>query len=173
MELVDIVDREGVLTGKTIDKSDAHKKGILHKVSVAAIINSDGKLLVQRRSLNKSTEPGKWDLSAAGHVDSKETSIEAILRETYEEIGIRINQLELKHIDTYICTKKLSKNCIINHYSELYIVNKDINLNDINIQESEIDSIKYISKEEFIDMLDKHYFVEAAYYCMKLLDYML
>ena len=173
MELVDIVDRNGFYTGQSIDKSKAHREGILHKVSVVAIIDKEGKVLLQKRAKNKKTEPGKWDLSAAGHVDSGESSEEAAIRETYEEVGIIINKDELKKVDKYVCKFKIGNDLIINHYSELFVVIKEkIILEQIKKQETEVDEARLVDANEFIKMLDNDEVVKGAHYCKKILNYM-
>jgi 8-oxo-dGTP pyrophosphatase MutT (NUDIX family) len=48
-----------------------------------------GELLLQKRSAWKDREPGKWDSSAAGHLEPAETYADAAGRETAEELGIR------------------------------------------------------------------------------------
>ncbi|MFM2381971.1 MAG: hypothetical protein RLZZ76_738 [Candidatus Parcubacteria bacterium] len=39
--------------------------------------------------MNHSNMPGRWDNSAAGHVDAGEDYSRAVLREAEEEIGVR------------------------------------------------------------------------------------
>lgn len=53
------------------------------EVSKVAIVNQ-GKVLVGRR-----TDNDKWDLPG-GHLDAEETAAEALIREVYEETGLRI-----------------------------------------------------------------------------------
>jgi 16S rRNA (adenine1518-N6/adenine1519-N6)-dimethyltransferase len=58
------------------------------------IFNSRGELLLQRRSMWKDRNPGRWDSSAAGHLDSGETYAEAARRELREELGVEAPPLE-------------------------------------------------------------------------------
>jgi len=57
------------------------------------LINSDGKILLHRRNLSLTDSPGKWDQSAGGHVDEGEDYLDAARRETFEELGMQINDL--------------------------------------------------------------------------------
>lgn len=59
--------------------------------------NQDGRieLLWQQRSEKLANFPGKWDVSAGGHVNLGETFVEAALREAWEEIGIKVRAEEL------------------------------------------------------------------------------
>lgn len=97
MELIDILDENGIKTGNTSTIKELHKSGKWHKVVGIIIYDFNKKLLMQQRALNEISDPGKWDISAAGHVNSGETEIEAVKRELSEEIGLNLkeNQIEL------------------------------------------------------------------------------
>ena len=59
--------------------------------------NSEGKIEVlwQRRSEQLDNYPGKWDVSAGGHVNLGETFVEAAVREGHEEIGVEVTKEDL------------------------------------------------------------------------------
>ena len=171
-ELVQVLTEDGILTGKYISKVEAHRKGICHGISVIAIINSDGRLLIQKRSNTKKAEANKWDLSSAGHIDLDETADKAAIREMYEELGIKVEENDLKLIDTNLIKIKLSEEVYINHFTYLYIVMKDIDINKIIMHKSEVSNIRFVNKQEFLDLLNNGKMVEGAKYCNKLLNYM-
>lgn len=87
-EMLEIVDIEG----KTIGigrRSEIHgNPALLHKVVHVLVFNDAGELLLQKRSLNKDMEPGKWDTSVGGHISPAEDIKTAALREMEEELGI-------------------------------------------------------------------------------------
>lgn len=61
MEFFDIVDEKGIPTGESIERTQAHKKGIRHRTAHIWIIREqDGKaqLLLQKRSAEKDSFPG-------------------------------------------------------------------------------------------------------------------
>ena len=172
-ELVEELTEDGNLIGKRINKSIAHKEGICHGISAIALIDKNGRLLIQKRSSNKKTEPNKWDLSGAGHIDINETPETAAIRELYEETGIKIEIDELKLVDTYLNKVKLNTNTYINHFTYLFLVEKDIDINDIKIQESEVSEIQFIKKKDYIELSKNKKMVEAIKYCGKILDHMI
>lgn len=87
-EWVPLVDEQGKILGRATRKEVHSGPGKLHPVVHLHIINSKGEIYLQKRSLLKDTQPGKWDTSVGGHVDLGETIEQALLRETAEELNI-------------------------------------------------------------------------------------
>lgn len=163
MEEIDVLNEFGEYTGEVVDRETCHKKGLWHKAVVVFIVSTDNKrVLLQQRSSSKKLWPNLWDITAGGHVLTKEFGIDAVIRETYEEIGVKIKKNDLTFIGgtTSINT---SGDIINKHYNEYYIVNKDIDIKDIKLQEEEVQDIKWFTKEEvkervnnnFLDLTDK------------------
>ncbi len=170
-EMVKVLNEQGQEMGSIVEKLKAHKEGICHGVVVIAIINSNGKVIIQKRAIAKREEPGKWDLSASGHISSDEAIIDAAIRETYEEIGIKIVADDLTYIDTFLF-KAEGFNKKISHYTYVFIVKKDIDESELVLQESEVDEVKFVDKKELLEMLNKGKMVSPFKYCAKILDYM-
>ena len=91
MEIFDIIDENGNPTGKTVERSIAHAEGIRHRTAHIWIIrrkNGRTEILLQKRSRNKDSFPGKFDTSSAGHIQAGDEPLESALRELKEELGI-------------------------------------------------------------------------------------
>lgn len=170
-ELVDVLTESGEYTGEKINKIEAHKQGICHGISAIAIIDNEDRVLIQKRAETKKDEPNKWDLSSAGHIDADETPKQAAIREIYEEVGIKVEENDLTLIDTYLNKVKLNEETYINHFTYLYIVKKDIDINKIVMQKKEVSEIRFVNKQEYCDLLNKGETVEGMKYCNKVLDY--
>lgn len=135
MEIWDIFDEAGNITGKTMKKDDkiVWQKGIYHQGADVWIINSEKKILIQKRSDQKKLEPNVWAMTG-GSVIKGETPLDTLKRETFEELGIELD------------VKKAIK---IHHYKSgnawlgEYIVEQDVSLNDIIMQKEEVSHVKF------------------------------
>src|SRR5512135_396858 len=113
-EKLDVLDLKGNPTGKTKFKKDIHNDGDWHKTVHVWIINYKNEILLQKRVGNQK-EKDRCDFSAGGHVIANESSLEACIRETKEELGIILNKSELKLLFT--TKKKEEKN---NTFSDIF-----------------------------------------------------
>lgn len=89
-ELFPVVDGEGWVTG-CATRGECHdgKSMLLHPVVHLHVLSADlGAILLQRRSMSKDIQPGRWDTAVGGHVDYGETVADALMREAREELGI-------------------------------------------------------------------------------------
>ena len=65
-----------------------HQKNLLHRAVHALVFDENDRMYLQKRSMTKDSNPGLWDTSVGGHLDSGETYDHALIRETEEELGI-------------------------------------------------------------------------------------
>ena len=154
-EMIDVLDENGVKTGEVVTRKEVHKKGLWHRIIVVAIIDDNNQILMQQRSYQKDTNPGKWDISVAGHVSAGQTSVEAAIREVEEEVGIHINDKDLQYVFTSKHETRPKEDYIVKHIHDFYVarVNK-IDMEHVTLQESEVESAKLVNKEEFQDMVE-------------------
>jgi len=85
-----VVDEEGAVIGRA-PRSVCHdgRSKLLHPVVHLHLFNREGKLFLQKRSLKKDIQPGRWDTSVGGHIAPGESVEDALRRETLEEIGLK------------------------------------------------------------------------------------
>ncbi|HLA40961.1 MAG TPA: NUDIX domain-containing protein [Candidatus Glassbacteria bacterium] len=87
-EIFDIVDESDRVIGTAVRSLVHGNPALIHRSVHVHVFNSARDLFLQKRGLNKETQPGKWDTSVGGHVASGEAPAEAALREMHEELGI-------------------------------------------------------------------------------------
>ena len=71
MELLDVVDENGCPTGRAVDRETAHREGIRHRTAHVWLMREGRngvEVLLQKRSANKDSYPGCYDISSAGHI---------------------------------------------------------------------------------------------------------
>ena len=151
MEFFDVVNKDRKPLGYT-KKRGLKLEESEYNVGVEIWIFNKNKLLMTKRSLNK-THPGEWEVPG-GCSKSGETSIDTIIRETKEEIGISINNNDCKLIDTVIYKKQ---------FVDIYKSNKDVDLNRIILQDDEVCDIKFVTKDEFLRMAENNEIVKSVY----------
>lgn len=105
-------------------------------------------ILLQKRSLTKSTKPGMYHISAGGHINVGESSVEAAVRETQEEMGIVLDPEKLHYVaSTRIIG--MSPNSIVNVF--LYQLNGDETFIHID---GEVDSYEWRTLDNFKEITE-------------------
>ena len=90
--LIQVTDDDRVLG--PVARSRVHGNPVLiHRSVHVLVLGPEGRLLLQKRSLRKDTQPGKWDTSVGGHVGFGQSYEEAARREALEELGLELGEL--------------------------------------------------------------------------------
>ena len=95
MEFLDIVDENGEPTGETVERKEAHRKGIRHRTSHLWLYSCNDRrimILLQKRSADKDSYPGCYDISSAGHIPAGYGFRESAVRECAEELGVKLTE---------------------------------------------------------------------------------
>ena len=160
MEKRDLYDENKILTGETIFKGELIPIGRYYITVIVFIQNSKGEFLLQKRVQKKD---GKW-ATTGGHPVSGETSMQGIITEINEELGINVNNDNIKLFKT-IKTE--------DDFVDLYYLKEDINIKNIVVQKEEVDKVKWSSIDEIKEMIEKGYFsnshAEFFEYCLEFL----
>ena len=150
LEIWDLLDENGNQTGKTMQKGDKIPEGYYHAGVDVWIINSENKILLQKRSPNKRLSPNVWAMTG-GSVIKGETNLQTIERETLEELGIQLNVRELELI-THYKTGEV--------WLDEFIIKQDIDLKDIVMQETEVSDVKWASFDEVEEIFQREQFLK-------------
>lgn len=75
----------------TMEKLEAHKKGLLHRAFSILIFNSDGEMLLQRRAATKYHSGGLWTNACCSHPLPGESFESATRRKLFQEMGINVD----------------------------------------------------------------------------------
>ena len=151
MEIFDVVDCNRKKLNYTKKRGEALLKNE-YNVGVELWIFNNHKLLMTKRSINKS-HPLEWEVPG-GCSQSKESSLDTLIREIKEEIGITLKENNCIFLETALYKKQ---------FVDIYKSNIKIDLSTIVLQENEICDIKFFTKEEFFEMAKKGKIVASVF----------
>ena len=101
-EMLDAYDNDMNFIGSFV-RPAVHYNRMWHKVAQCWIIglgSSGPRVFLQRRSFEKKSNPGRYDVSAGGHVSAGEEPKTAMVREIQEETGLILKEHHLIEIGT-------------------------------------------------------------------------
>ena len=150
-EYWDIYDKNRVFQNRTIRRGDAFADGEYYVCCEVWIQNSKGQLLVTQRHPDKKAG-GLWEFVGGG-VLAGETTAQATVREVKEEIGISITQNELSLLHVYRQR---------NYFMDIYLVKKDLNIQDITLDKTETVNAKWVSPKELQTMIENQEMVRSV-----------
>jgi isopentenyldiphosphate isomerase len=150
-EIFEIVDENNNVVG-TAKRRECHgNPALLHRTVHVIVFHPDGRMLLQKRSMNKDIQPGKWDTAVGGHLMPGEDFEIAARREMQEELGVPGN-LPLKYLfDSKIRNKIESENTRV--YSTVCE-------GPFDFPKDEIDDVKFWTVFELRNGLSEDYFTE-------------
>lgn len=143
----DLYDENFENTGIIINENEEIPDGMYHYSVNVWFLNSKKQLLLIRNTLNYNIHyPGFWS-SINGNVLSGETPTETCIKTIESKIGIQVSKPLLKKVDTKLRDPY--------HYIyETYIVNEDINLNDICFIDNSAVQAKWVDLKELYNMIE-------------------
>jgi isopentenyl-diphosphate delta-isomerase type 1 len=140
-EMIEIVDSDGNVVGLAA-RSEIHgNPSLIHRVVHVLVFDTEGGLLLQKRSARKDVAPGKWDTSVGGHVNPGEDTESAARREMREELGIECRKLDFLY--RYLFSNHIE--------SELVSTFRCTYEGEILFNRTEIDEVRYWTMEEIRD----------------------
>ena len=153
MELLDIYDTGHNRTGLTVERGLPIDAAAGQRLLVCHIFifNAARQLLVQKRAAIKARYPDCFDLSAGGFVIAGETSRQAILRETKEELGITLQDSELQFVKTEPFSFV---------FDDLYLAFRELDPAALTLQKEEVSDAAWMSEEEILSRIRDGSFVD-------------
>lgn len=162
MELLDIVDEQGIPTGETIERTLAHEQGILHRTSHVWIMREKKgriQVLLQKRSEEKDSYPGCYDISSAGHIPAGVDFLPSAIRELEEELGLSVPQEVL----VYCGQRRFQFQQIFhgkpfhdNQVSNIYLLWLDKEPEEFLLQKEEVSAVRWFDFLDCIQQVEKN-----------------
>ena len=151
MELVDLLNDRKELIGKTCERNNVPNG--FYRLSIHIwIMNDKNEILIQQRSSNRKMFPNMWT-NTGGACISGETSIITVIRELKEELNIDVN---IDHLE-FIASYKREKD-----YVDVWVLKENINTNNIKFVDGEVQDVKWVSIDEWKDMLKEGIAIKSS-----------
>ncbi len=136
--LVDEADNE---TG-SMEKMEAHRKGLLHRAFSILLFNFKGEVLLQKRSVKKYHSGGLWTNTCCSHPLPDETVLHAAKRKLWQEMGI---DMQPEYAFKFIYKTPLDHQLIEHELDHVLIGHFD---GEPNINPDEVEDWRRIDLEE-------------------------
>ena len=153
-EMLDIVDENGLPTGRAVPRTQAHAEGLRHRTSHVWILRKKQgrvQLLLQMRCAAKDSYPGCYDISSAGHIPAGAEFVESALRELQEELDVDATSADLQEcglrrfrFEAEFHGKPFKDNQV----SKVFCLWLDREAEDFTVQKSEIDYVRWFDLDE-------------------------
>ena len=130
----------------SMEKLEAHQKGILHRAFSVFIFNDRYELLLQKRALDKYHSGGLWTNTCCSHPSPGDGLLAAAKRRLIEEMGIRA---PLEIISSFIY-KAAFENGLIEHEFDHILIgryNDEVEINPMEVMDYKWISITDLNKE--------------------------
>lgn len=159
MEIFDVVDENGLPTGETVTREQAHISGVRHRTSHVWLTRKSGgetQILLQKRSASKDSYPGCLDISSAGHIPAGQGFKESAVRELKEELGVDASAEELILCGTrrFGYTSQFhGRPFCDNQVSRVYVLRRDMEAGDFSLQREEVEAVRWIEYGACLEMV--------------------
>ena len=130
------------------------KKGEYHIVVTAIILNMENEILISKRADFK-RYGGMWECNG-GSVLAGETSLEGMLREIKEELGITFEKEEAHFY------KELKRNKELPDFKEFWVFKRNIKDDEITLPDGEATEFKWVTIDEFMKMYNNKEIVPSV-----------
>ena len=94
-----------------------------------------------------------WDVSAAGHISAGEDSLTAAIRETGEELGLRLAENDFESVGSVTENYIKNEHFEDNEIQDIYLVRRDVPASSFKIQASEVQEVKWVLLSRFREMV--------------------
>lgn len=156
MELWDVLDENRVKTGRLAQRGIPLGINEYHLVVHAVIINKKKQFLISKRTPNKSY-PNCWEFTG-GSVLAGEESLEGVLREVKEELGIQLDSSQGRRITT-----RRSNENGKSMFVDVWLFEKEVDCKDILFQPEETCDAKWVDRKTIEMMMEADEFVPAKF----------
>ena len=134
----------------TMEKMEAHRKGVLHRAFSVFIFNSKGEMLLQQRAKSKYHSAGLWTNACCSHPRPGEDIATAATRRLNEELGFTTT---LKKVFDFIYRSSFENGLTEFEFDHVFVGQYD---DEINPDKHEVNDFCFKTIEEINASLISH-----------------
>ncbi len=151
-EYFDIVDKNNVPMGEKCLRSEAHSKGLWHRVVHIYLFKKTNEIefLINLRAKAKDLNPNKWDTRFGGHLKAGKNIQDAIKGELQDEIGLILETSNLIRGETYKRDKYPNREFTSSYY---YKFEGDTSL--LKFNDGEVQEVKWMKSSKILESMTK------------------
>lgn len=142
MELVDIYNNKHEKLNYTKGRKEL-VEGEFRLSCFVWIINDKEEILIQQRLATAKNCANMWETTSGGAL-AGDSALEGTLRELEEELGMKAEVDKLRFIGSY---------ARINDFVEVFLLESNIDVNELKLQEDEVQAAKWVSISEFEEII--------------------
>ncbi len=157
--MLDVVDdKDQVIDSRS--REEIHKRGLLHRDIHVWMFDRDNNIYFQKRGVSV-LWAGLLDATVGGHLNKGESYIDAAIRETEEETGIKVSNTDLVFLKKFKSVMNLSDwefpRVVNNFFRHLYVYKYPVDEKDlteeegilgVSFQKLSIDFLKNMNKKD-------------------------
>ena len=159
-ELWDLYDVNRNKIGKTAERDvDVLKEGEYHIIVNAVIMNSKNEILISKRAPHKKFGL-MWECNG-GSILAGETSLEGMIRELKEELGLVFSKEEAIYL------KEFRRDKLPQDFKDLWLFRRDIDIKDVTFPDGEAIEAMWVSIDKFLEMYENKEIVPTVDFGME------
>lgn len=136
-----LVDQNDFTLG-SMEKFRAHQEGVLHRAISVFLFDTQGRLLLQKRSAKKYHSGGLWSNTCCSHPKPGQTLEQSVNETLMRELNITCNTHK---VGSFIYKKKLNNNLIEHEYDHIFVGEYSA---VVSPNPEEVEEWKYVPIEE-------------------------
>ena len=168
MELWDLYNEKRELTGRHHVRGEEMPEGYYHLVVHVWIRNKKGDYLISQRSADRPAFPLMWEC-VGGSVVKGEDSLTGALRETVEEVGLTLSQQDGKLVRSV--TGRVVDGVKFSDIVDIWLFEYDGEVDLDNATTKEVAEVKWMTKEEIKELLDRGDLVHTLGYFFEIKEF--
>lgn len=123
------------------EKMELHRTPVLHR-AFSLFIYHGGKMLIQRRNINKYHSGGLWSNSCCSHVRSGSDELVSVKERLFEELGVNATPT---YITKFVYYHKFSERMYEFEYDHVYVLDYD---GPLEVNPEEIEAVDWVDIEK-------------------------